>query len=84
MSQWFKRSSKRRTKIVLHIHFCSLSNNSNMTAVFHTRPYGRFIEIKSNLQREKLRRMNQCCNFLGGGFSNGDNVRAPIQIRREG
>ena len=27
--------------------------------------------------------MNQGCNFLGGTFSNGDNVRAPIQFRRE-
>ena len=27
--------------------------------------------------------MNQGFNFLGGSFSNGDNVRDPIQFRRE-
>ena len=54
-----------------------------MTAVFHTWPYGRFIEIQSNLRRKKLHRMNQGSNFLGGSFSNRDNVRAPIQFRRE-
>ena len=54
-----------------------------MTAVFHTCPYGKFIEIQSNLRRKKLHRMNQGSNFLGGRFSNRDNVRASIQIRRE-
>ena len=54
-----------------------------MTTVFHTWPYGRFIEILSNLRRKKLHRTNHCCNFLGGSFSNSDNVRAPIQFRRE-
>ena len=42
---------------VLHTRFCSLPNiskkqpgasNPDMTTEFHTRPYGRFIEIKSN------------------------------------
>ena len=54
-----------------------------MTAVFHTWPYGRFIKIQSNLRREKLHRASQGSNFLGGRFSNRDNVRAPIQIRTE-
>ena len=27
---------------------------------------------------------NKSSNFLGGSFSNRDNVRAPIQFRREG
>ena len=54
-----------------------------MTAVFHTWPYGRLIEIQSNLRRKKLHRTNQGSNFLRGSFSNRDNVRAPIQFRRE-
>ena len=54
-----------------------------MTTVFHVWPYGRFIEIQSNLRRKKLHRTNQGSNFLGGSFSNRDNVRAPIPFRRE-
>ena len=54
-----------------------------MTTVFHAWPYGRFIEIQSNLRRKKLHSTNQGSNFLGGSFSNRDSVRAPIQIRRE-
>ena len=54
-----------------------------MTIVFHSWSYGRFIEIQSNFRRKKLHRTNQGSNFLGGSFSNRDNVRAPIQFRRE-
>ena len=54
-----------------------------MTTVFHARPYGRSIEIKSNPRRKKLHRAKQNSNFLGGSFSNKDDIRAPIQIRRE-
>ena len=54
-----------------------------MTTVFHAWSYGRFIEIQSTLRRKKLNRTNQGSNFLGGGFSNKDNVRVPIQFRRE-
>ena len=39
--------------------------------------------MQSNLRRKKLHRTNQGSNFLGGSFSNRDNVRAPIQFRRE-
>ena len=39
--------------------------------------------MQSNLRRNKLHTTNQGCNFLGGSFSNRDNVRAPIQSRRE-
>ena len=35
-----------------------------MTAVFHAWPYGRFIEIQSNLRRKKLHRTNQAPIFL--------------------
>ena len=54
-----------------------------MTTVFHARPYGRFIEIKSNFARKKPRRTNQGYHFLDGSFRNGDIVIAPMQFRRE-
>ena len=54
-----------------------------MTTLLHARPYDGFIEIQSNLRRKKINRINQLSNFLGGGFSNRQNVRAPIQFRRE-
>ena len=53
-----------------------------MTSVFHARPHGRFIKIKSNLRLKKLHRTNQGFNFIGDSFSNRDNVRAPIQFLR--
>ena len=56
----------------------------DMTRVFCTWVYGRFIEIQSNLRREKIHRTIQGSNFLGGSFSNRDNVGAPIRFRREG
>ena len=42
---------------------------SDMPTVFHAWPYGRFIEIQSNLRRKKLHRTNQSSNFLGGSCS---------------
>ena len=36
----------------------------------------RFIEIQSNLRRKKLHRTNKGSNFLGGIFSNRNNVNA--------
>ena len=54
-----------------------------MKTVFHAWMYGRFIEIMSNLRKKKPHIMNKGSNFLGGTFSNRDDVRAPIQFRRE-
>ena len=54
-----------------------------MATVFHAWPDDRFIEIQSNLRRMKFHRTNQGSNFLGGTFRNRDNVRDPIQFRRE-
>ena len=54
-----------------------------MTTAFHAWTYRIFIEIQSNLRRKKLHRKNQVSNFLGCSFSNRDNVKAPIQFRRE-
>ena len=54
-----------------------------MTTVFHAWPYGRFIEIQTNLRSKNSHRTNQGSNFIGGSFSNKDNVGAPIQFGRE-
>ena len=54
-----------------------------MTTVFHARPYGRFIDIQSNLRGMKPHGTNQGSNFLGGSFSNRNNIRGPIKFRRE-
>ena len=54
-----------------------------MYSVFHARLHSRFIEIQSNLGRKKLQRTDQGYNFLRGSFSNRDNVKVPIQFRRE-
>ena len=56
-----------------------------MTTVFHAWPYGRFIEIKSNLRRKKLHRTSQGSNLLTqfNSNSNRDNGRIPIQFRIE-
>ena len=45
--------------------------------------YGRYIDIQSNIRRKELPRTNQGSNLLEGSFSNRDNVKAPIQFRRE-
>ena len=59
----------------------SRSTSPNMTAVFQ---HGRITyRDKSNLRRKKLHRTNQGSDFLRGSFSNRDNVRSPIQFRRE-
>ena len=71
----FVRSRKVDRKITQTIRI--------MSRPFYTRLYDTFIKIQSNHRRNKLHRMNQGSNFLGGNFSNRDNVRAPIQIRRE-
>ena len=55
----------------------------DIAIVFHARSYGRFREIKSNFGRKKTHRNNQSSNFLGRSFKKGDNVRAPVQFRRE-
>ena len=54
-----------------------------LTTVFHAWMCGRFIEINSSLRRKYLHWTNQSFNFLEGSFSNWENVRAPIQFRRE-
>ena len=65
------------------IPIATRSTSPDMTTVFRTESYGRFIEIQSNLRRKKLHGLNLGPNFLGGSFNNRDNVRATIQLRRE-
>ena len=69
--------------VIQQFQVATRSTSPGMTTVFHTWPYGRFIEIQINRRRKKLHRRNQGYNFLGGSFGNRDNVRAPIQFRRE-
>ena len=59
------------------------TTSPDMTTICHAWPYGRFIAIQSNLRRKKLQKTNQGSNFLGSSFSNRENIRAPIQFRRE-
>ena len=59
------------------------STSPYIATVYYVRPYGRFIEINSHLRGKKLHRTNQGFSFLGGSFSNRDNVRASIPCRRE-
>ena len=55
-----------------------------MTKVFHASPYPpKFIETKSNFRKKVFNRTNHRSNFLGGSFSNHNNLRAPIQFTNE-
>ena len=54
-----------------------------MTTAFHARLHGRFLVTQNNFRRKKLHIKNQGSNFLRSSLSNKDNVRAPIQFRRE-
>ena len=87
--QWAKGSREAASvgPKVLHIHFCSLSNNSQLGAPAQTWQQhslqGGMVEIQGNLRKKKLHRTNQLCNFLRGSFSNRDNVSGPIQFERE-
>ena len=50
--------------------------------LLHARPYGKFIDTQQPQERETSE-TNQGYNFLGGSFSNRDNITTPIQFRRE-
>ena len=54
-----------------------------MTTVLHTRPFGRFIEILSNLRSKKRHKANQGSRFIEDSFSNRDNVTTAIQFKSE-
>ena len=44
---------------------------------------GSFIEIQSNLRKNKIHRTNHSSNFLRGSFMNRDNVQAPTQLEEK-
>ena len=48
-----------------------------MAKVSYARPNGTMKDINSTPRRKKVHRTNQCSVFLGGSFSNRDNVRDP-------
>ena len=74
-----------------HIRFCSLSNISKQQLKAPAQTGYQYsmqdcmvvLQRWGNLRRQKRHRTNQSSNFLGRSFSNIDNVRAPIQLRRE-
>ena len=92
MSQGFKRSSKMKDQqfcifvfvACLTIPIATRDTSPDVTTVFHAWAHGRFKDIQSNLRRKEFQRTNKGSNFLGGSFSNRDNVRYPVQFRREG
>ena len=91
MSQGFKGSNKWGTNstaypflwLIQQFQVAITTTSSDITAIFHTYPYGRFIDIQTNFRRRKLHRTNRDPNFLGGSFRNRDNVGAQIQSIRE-
>ena len=64
MSQGFKRGSKWRANspaspfllLIPQFQAATRSTSPVMTAVFHTWPYGRFIDMQSNVRRKKLQK----------------------------
>ena len=82
MSRGFKKDNNWRISsptypflwFILNFQVAVGSTSLGKTTVFHARP--------SNLWRKKLYRENHDSNFLGGSFSNRDNVRASIQFKK--
>ena len=91
MSQGFKRGSKWRTNspvclilfLIQQFQVATRRTSPYMTPVFQAQLYHRFTEIQSNLERKKLHRTNEGSKFLGGKFSNRDNVKIPNQFRQK-
>ena len=54
-----------------------------MTIVFHARPFGRFIEIKSNLRWKNFIERIKTPIFLGDSFSSGDNVKPQSNLEEK-
>ena len=70
-------------QLIQQFQVATKSTSPYMTKVFHTWSNGRFIKKQSKLRRKKLYRKNQGSSFLGGSFTNKDNVTVPIQFRRQ-
>ena len=67
---------QRRT--ILKIEFQKLNLR---LSIFAARPK-KVIGI-IHVERKKVHRMNQCSNFLGGSFSGRDNIKAPMEFKKE-
>ena len=71
MNQGFKRGSKWRihspensfSQLIQQFQVVTRGTRPGVITVFHTQPYGRFIEIPSSLRRKK-HTTNQCSNFF--------------------
>ena len=59
-----------------------MSTRLDMTTVFHARPYGGFIEIKSHLRKKTLYKINQDSNFLST-YLQKRQCENPIKFERE-
>ena len=68
MRQGFKRGSKWRANSPTY-PLAPRSSSPDMTAVFHARPYGRFIGTQSNLRRKKLIERIKAPIFLDAVFT---------------
>ena len=87
MSQESKKGIKRRTnspaylflQLVLYFQVVDRGTSPGKATIFHERPCGRFIDIKSNLKDSRI----QGSNFLGGIFNHRGKVRTSFKVRRE-
>ena len=72
----------QKSYIFIFVTYLTIPSNNWEDQPRHdnSRPYSGFREIQSNLRGKKLYRTTKGSNFLGGSFSNTDNVRAPIQF----
>ena len=94
MSQGFQRNIKCEQgakslaypflQLIQHIQLAIRSTTPDIKAVFHERSNFRFIAIKLYFSRKQLYRKKIKASFRGSNLSNRENVRAPIQCRREG
>ena len=71
------------SSLIQHFQVTVSNTSPHMTTLFHARLSGRFKEIKGNLRRKKLHKVNHVSSFFGGSFSNRDKVTLPIQFRGE-
>ena len=70
--------------IIQDVPVAHTSNRTNITTVFHQRPYGRFRKVKRNLSGKKLHRRNHLSKPLGGNLNNRDNARSTTELRKKG
>ena len=87
VGQWAKSSREYPRFSLLWLIYCiqlvTGSTSPDMRTIPHPILYCIFAEIMRNIRRKKLQGNNQGSNFTGGIFDNRDNVRSPIQFRRE-